>query len=261
MSKYKFTIITVCYNAEKDIAKTIDSVLAQKFKEYEYIIKDGLSTDDTMKVVDSLVCEGGNIHIYSAKDQSIYDAMNFAVSRASGEYIFFLNAGDCFCDQNVLQRTSDFLNAHEADIVYGNVVQIDNGRACIRKYGRICSTKAYFLLGDCICHQAMFAKRTLLDLKPFNIKYKVCADREWQIFQLRRGARYLPMAFEVADVPVDGFSRNHIDDFERETVECLEQNFRCWSWIYKLILRIKKNTAAVNLLRRIEKSIFVRNRE
>lgn len=258
MNKYKFTIITVCYNAEKDISKTIKSVLAQSFRGYEYIIKDGMSTDATMDVINSIVSESENIHILSEKDQSIYDAMNIAASRATGEYFFFLNAGDYFCDENVLQRTNSFIELNGADIVYGNVVRVNHGRECVRKYGKICSTNLHFLLGDCICHQAMFAKRELFATKKFDVKYKVCADREWQMFQMKQGATYAPMFFEVAEVLVEGFSKNHVTDLEQETIMCLEQYYKRWSWIYKLILTIKKNKTVANMLRRIEKGIFVR---
>lgn len=256
MSKYKFTIITVCYNAEKDIARTIKSVLQQDYKEYEYIIKDGLSTDQTMNVVNSMVDESENIHIISEKDQSLYDAMNIAVAKAIGEYIFFLNAGDCFCDENVLKRTSDFIKSNEADIVYGDVIHVSSEKECVRKYGWICGKKSYFLSGDCICHQALFAKRTLFDAKKFDLKYKVCADKDWELFQIASKVSLKPMGFTVAIVLVEGFARSHVEDFERETRILLEKYCPWTVWIYKFIMFTKKNPMILHFFRLVEKVCF-----
>lgn len=256
MNKYKFTIITVCYNAEKDIAKTIKSVLQQDYKDYEYIIKDGSSTDATMNVVSSMVDESENIRIISEKDRSLYDAMNIAVAKATGEYIFFLNAGDCFCDENVLQRASTFIESNRVDIAYGNVVHVNHGRECVRKYGRICGTKLYFLLGDCICHQALFAKRTLFDAKKFDLKYKVCADKDWELFQISSKVSLKPMGFTVATVLVEGFARSHVEDFECETRILLEKYCPWTVWIYKFIMVAKRNSLILGLFRLIEKVCF-----
>lgn len=256
MNKYKFTIITVCYNAEKDIAKTIKSVLAQAFADYEYIIKDGLSSDATMDVVNSIVSESEKVHIISEKDESLYDAMNIAVSRANGEYVFFLNAGDCFYDGNVLKRTSDFLESNAADIVYGDVVHIYQERKRVRKYGSICSKKAYFLSGDCICHQALFAKRKLFDAKNFDLRYKVCADKDWELFQITSKASFKPMGFVVSTVLVDGFSRSHVRVFEQETRILLEKYCSGTVCIYKFIMAAKRNAAVLSLFRLLERVCF-----
>lgn len=256
MDDIKFTIITVCYNAEKDIEKTIKSVLQQEYKGYEYIIKDGLSTDETMNVINSIVDEGENIHIFSEKDQSLYDAMNIAVAKATGEYIFFLNAGDCFCDENVLKRTSDFIESNRADMVYGNVIHISKEKECVRKYGRICSKKLYFLSGDCICHQALFAKKILFGAKKFDIKYKVCADKDWELFQISSKASLKPMGFTVASVLAEGFARSHVEDFEQETRILLEKYCPATAWIYKLIMVIKRNFVVLSFFRLIERVCF-----
>lgn len=89
----KFSIITVCYNAEQYLKRTIQSVLEQDMNAYEYIIKDGKSTDSTMEIVHTMLRENDNVHLVSEKDKGIYDAMNAAVDQAKGEYLFFLNAG------------------------------------------------------------------------------------------------------------------------------------------------------------------------
>lgn len=98
----KISIITVCYNAECEIEDTILSVLEQTFTDYEYIIVDGGSKDDTMKIVTKY--KDGITHIISEPDQGIYDAMNKGVKLASGEWLNMMNAGDKYVDENVLEN-------------------------------------------------------------------------------------------------------------------------------------------------------------
>ncbi len=254
--QYFFTIITVCYNAEKYIEKTIQSLLEQNFKDYEYIIKDGASKDGTMNIVNKLLKEDDNFHILSAPDKGIYDAMNQAIEMAKGKYIYFLNAGDCFAAYDVLQKTYDFIRINQGDIVYGNVIQNQGEHRMIRKYGRICSNKYFFLTGDCICHQALFAHRDTFKEKTFDLKYKVCADKDWELFHISGHATLKPMGFEVASILVDGFAREHVNEFEQETRQCIDYYCVYTSWIYKLLMIVKKNKVILRLLRWIESSFF-----
>lgn len=252
MSKPRFTIITVCYDAEKCITGTVQSVLQQTFCNFEYIIEDGVSKDSTLELATALTKRNERVSIFSMPDQGIYDAMNKALEHATGEYIFFLNAGDCFCDDRVLERTSAFLDAHKADIAYGNIVQIDGNQKSVRKYGKLYRRKFVYLSGDCICHQAIFGKHELFLEKKFDTNYKICADRDWQLFWLGHKAKFLPMPFEVADVLIDGFSRAHIADYEKEVKTCIAYYFSRTVWIYSLILLLKKNEEILKALRKIE---------
>ena len=104
----RFCIITVCLNAEKVLEKTILSVLNQEFNEYEYLIKDGCSYDSTLRIAESYTSafrkKGISYRIISQKDQGIYDAMNQAACAAQGEWILYMNAGDCFANNLVLKQ-------------------------------------------------------------------------------------------------------------------------------------------------------------
>ena len=258
MEKFKFTIITVCYNAEKYIEGTIESLLNQSYDNYEYIIKDGLSTDNTLKIAQSLLDKKKNIQFFSSADEGIYDAMNQALEVAKGEYIFFLNAGDCFADQNVLTRVADVSSDVQSDILYGNIIQVSGEQRTIYKYGEICKSKLYFSIGACICHQAMFAKRELFLEKKFNTTYKVCADREWQLYQMEKKAKLTCMDFEIASVLVEGFSSAHVKELEEEIIRCLDRYCTNTMWIYKTILKIKKSHLILWMLRALEKVVLTK---
>ena len=255
--KYRFTIITVCYNAEKTIEKTIRSLLNQTFSNYEYIIKDGGSTDNTLHIINSLVSESDLVHIISEPDQGIYDAMNHALNIAQGEYIYFLNAGDILSDADVLYAVDQAIMEKQADIIYGNVVQVSQEQRIIRRYGSSCSKKIYFLTGDCICHQAIFAARHLFEKKKFDISYCVCADKEWQLYHINQKTVFVPLKFTVAEVLTEGFSLAHVEEFENETLECIKVYCKRTKWIYLLVSNMKKNKQMLWAFRNIEKMFFL----
>ena len=255
MSKNKFTIITVCYNAEKYIKNTIDSVLSQTYENFEYIIKDGQSSDGTMNIVHNLTDSDNRVMIIQEKDQGIYDAMNTAVLQSSGEYILFLNAGDAFADNLVLSKAAEYMTAQKADIYFGDVIEVSNERKSLRIYTERNSKIWYYSLGACLCHQSMFCKRELFQSKLFDLYYIVCDDREWQMWHIKNGAATRAMKFPIAEVLTDGFSRNHIADLENETELCVRAYCGKWLMVYKIIKLIKKNKFLHKMIQKTEEMI------
>ena len=126
MNRYRFSVITVCYNAENSIKGTIDSVITQDFDDYEYIIKDGGSTDKTPEIIYGIIKDHPNIKLISEKDEGIYDAMNKAVEVSSGELIIFLNSGDRFADSSVLGKADSVIKGGDAKIFYGDIEEVDD---------------------------------------------------------------------------------------------------------------------------------------
>ena len=102
----KISIITISYNVEKEIERTMRSVLNQTFQDLEYIVVDGKSSDKTVNIAKSIACEypNRNIRIISEPDKGIYDAMNKGIKMASGEWVNLMNAGDVFASDNVLEN-------------------------------------------------------------------------------------------------------------------------------------------------------------
>ncbi|MFZ2153297.1 MAG: glycosyltransferase family 2 protein [Microgenomates group bacterium] len=169
----RFSIITVCKNMGEELELTIKSVAEQTFKDFEYIVIDGKSTDQTVNVInkfrdniDKYVCE---------EDGGIYDAMNKAIELSSGEYLYFLNAGDAFFDNDSLKMVSKEITTE--DLIYGNVVEVDSGRERLNKFNNV---NDWFLIRNAICHQAMFIKRSsFIKFGDYNTKFKIAADYEW----------------------------------------------------------------------------------
>lgn len=186
-----FSIITVCYNAAQTLPDTIASLRAQTWRDYEYVVVDGASSDATLQILDD------NADLIDVKvterDAGIYDAMNKAVGLCCGRYLFFLNADDRFCDAEVLADVAAFLSSHlDADLVYGNiVVRGENGHLDRQSFDWV--THENILYGH-LCHQAAFTHRRLFDdYGNFNLKFPINADYDWllRVFQGKTRVRYL----------------------------------------------------------------------
>lgn len=180
MEKNLITVISVSYNCVNDVEKTINSLENQTYKEFEYIVIDGNSSDGTTEKVKEYQHFFDNMTVISEPDRGIYDAMNKGVAKANGKYIFFLNFGDCFYDSDVLKSIVKKMDSN-ADVYYGNIekdedIVIQKGKATLFN----CIYREYM-----ICHQSIFTKRELLKKYPFDLQYKLCADRDWLIKALQ----------------------------------------------------------------------------
>lgn len=116
----KISVITVCYNAENEIEKTIESVIKQTFNDFEYIIIDGSSTDSTLNIVNNY--KSSIQQIISEPDKGIYDAMNKGIKMANGEWVIMMNAGDQFASNTVLDEIFSSYIPDSIDFIYSDVL-------------------------------------------------------------------------------------------------------------------------------------------
>lgn len=173
----KVSIITVCLNCENVLEDTIKSVLNQTYKNIQYVIVDGESKDNTLDIIKKYKKYNNFIKYISEKDNGIYYAMNKGINISDGDIIFFLNAGDKFCDSNVVGNVVKQFKDGGYDLVYGNIVNVFKGRHIIKKYDKV---NKYFLLKNSICHQCIFVRRLVFNkTNLFDTKYKICADFDW----------------------------------------------------------------------------------
>jgi putative colanic acid biosynthesis glycosyltransferase len=149
-----FSIITVCLNCKSDLANTASGLLNQTFTNYEYIIKDGGSTDGTQSLINKL---DADIAV-SAPDNGVFDAMNQALELSNGEFVFFLNAGDLLYDNDVLERIAAIIDKSESDIdfFYGDIVKPYARRQFLVHPEGI---SEYYLFARGLCHQSWFLRR------------------------------------------------------------------------------------------------------
>ena len=210
-----FSIITVCLNAQDNIEKTISSVLSQTFVNYEIIIKDGLSIDDTVK----LIPQNDKIRLVEQKDSGIYDAMNQAISHVKGEYILFLNCGDLLSDNFVLEniyKIAISLN-NSNNIIYGDYSRNN----VLYKPANLITP--FYLFRTSLCHQTMFINTNLFKTNGIhNLSYKILADYDFTLKSYFNHTEFIYSSLLICDYLGNGFSESlstvRLRQFEYKTI-------------------------------------------
>ena len=173
----KISLITVCYNSEKTIEDTIKSVLKQTYKNYEYIIIDGKSKDNTLDIIKLYEKKmGKKLKYISESDKGLYDAMNKGIKLATGDIIGILNSDDILYDENVFQKIID--NIDNYDGVYSNLVLMnDNFTKVTRNFK---SKEATLKKGWHPPHPTLYLKKEIYNkYGNYNLDYKIAADLDF----------------------------------------------------------------------------------
>ncbi len=171
------SVITVVFNGERYIEKTIQSVSRQTYPHIEYIVVDGGSTDRTAEImqdyreeIDVLIKE---------PDRGIYDAMNKGISYASGEWINFLNGGDTYVMDTILERIFQSPELDRYDLIYGDSILVNTRGQVIRSLKAERLNMRSIQKGMVVCHQSIFIRRTRCPL--YDLKYRYKAEYNWLI--------------------------------------------------------------------------------
>ena len=211
----KLSIITITYNNAEGLRRTIQSVQAQTFRDFEHIIVDGGSTDDSVDIIrqyadnEAIRLEGykatrqekngkaddtlpnhlitsSPITWISEKDRGVYDAQNKGIRLAHGKYCYFLNAGDTFCADDVLERmfSPNSLIASSPnrlpDILYGNEIIVDGNGQRVGIARGVDNPSFVDLYNSCMKHQASFIRRSLFDkYGMYDADMRICSDFDW----------------------------------------------------------------------------------
>lgn len=181
----RISIITICYNAASTITRTLRSVSAQTYPNIQYLIIDGASKDNTLELVRELAPEA---EVYSERDKGIYDAMNKGLDRATGDYVWYVNAGDALASPTTVEDlvqatcTGDSL----PDVLYGDTRLIDaedHDLGLRRLRPPLQLDWRSFRSGMLVCHQAFVAKRSISP--HYDLRYRFSADVDWCIRVLK----------------------------------------------------------------------------
>lgn len=198
----KISIITATYNSAETLPQTLESILSQTYDDYEVIVVDGLSTDDTMKIVRHYAGRfSGKLRFVSEKDRGLYDAMNKGLQMAEGDVVGILNSDDFYTSDTILRQVADAMQTTDVDAVYGDVhyVSQNNTQKILRHYSSRFFRPWMMRLGFMPAHPSFYCKRRLyLRHGLFDLSYKVAADFEQLlrlIFIHRISTRYLPLDF------------------------------------------------------------------
>jgi len=172
------SVITVVYNGAEQIGRTIESVIAQTYKQIEYIIVDGNSNDNTLEIIAGFK---GVDRLISEPDSGLYDAMNKGLKAATGEYVWFLNSGDQIYMPDTVEKMVRELDG-SPEIIYGGTMIIDESQNEIgdrRLKPPDNLTWRSFRQGMVVCHQSIIVKKEVAP--EFNLDYRLSSDIDWAI--------------------------------------------------------------------------------
>ena len=221
MNRVKVSVVTICFNEEKKIRKTMESVLKQTYENVEYIIKDGVSTDNTNVTIDAILSdyEGKNVRHIIKLDDGIYDAMNQAISECQGEWIIFINAGDYLATNDILKDIFDKDISERIDILYGNVITKDfSGESVwIADINKLPYKMPF-------SHQACFIRTKIAKELEFDVDYRIVADYEMILRCYERGCLFQNVNNIIAVFELDGVSSQNYLEKNKEHYQVLSNH-------------------------------------
>lgn len=201
-----FSIITVTYNAASVITPTLQSVKAQHLSDFEHLIIDGASKDDTVKIAQNAGI--AQLKVLSEPDKGLYDAMNKGLRRATGKYLIFLNAGDAFADGDTLDRLAECAKENPG-IIYGQTQLVNAKREVVGMRHLTAPehlTADSFKRGMLVCHQAFVARKDIV--RAYDLAYRFSADYDWCVRCLQKSDKNS----YVGDRPIINFLTDGLTD-------------------------------------------------
>lgn len=215
------SVVTIVKNGADILERTIQSVVGQRYPEYEYTVIDGGSSDGSLDIIKRY--EKAIVSWTSEPDRGIGDAFNKGIARCRGKWIIFMNAGDYFVDSHVLTKFSTVL--HESgryDIIHGDVQQVDKFGKCYRTVGGPLNRRK-FKFHMSIPHQAIFHNRTFFDLYGlFDESLRIAMD--YELLTRKKDLQALYVAAPVAATLVGGVSQQNYRKLILEMRSIRERN-------------------------------------
>lgn len=220
----KITVVTVTYNAEKDIEFTMRSVLDQDYFDMEYLIIDGKSVDNTVEIAKSVKSEYPQRHccVISEKDKGIYDAMNKAAKLATGDWIIFMNAGDCFYQEDCISSMFSDSISDSVSAVYGDTERFMGDWSRVVKAHPLKEIANSILLP--FCHQSVFVRSGIMKELLFDTTYRQAADYDFFVRCYKRGLVFFHKDLIVSRYSMGGISETSTVRQLREKLDIREKS-------------------------------------
>jgi glycosyltransferase involved in cell wall biosynthesis len=202
------SVITINYNNAEGLKKTIDSVIGQTFKDLEFIIIDGGSTDKSIEIIKQST---GISSWVSEKDNGIYHAQNKGIAKATGEYLLFLNSGDILAENNTLEKVAPYLS--KSDIVYGDLITED-GKGVRKQETSPEALDVYHFMISTLWHPCTFIHTSVFKrFGNYNEEFKITADYEFFIRAvLKHGVSYKHIPVFICVFDLKGVSNDSGND-------------------------------------------------
>ncbi len=245
MNNPLITIVTVCYNSEKTIRDTIESVLNQTYTNIEYILVDGASKDNTVDIIKSYeekAKEKGIIYRWiSEPDKGIYDAMNKGIDMASGEWINFMNSGDRFRNNLIIENIFVDREIENVTVIYGDVECDYNEFKKLKKANKIDK----IIKGMPFCHQSSFIDVKFKKRNNYNIESKLAADFDLFLKIYKRKLFFMKVDEVISIIEVGGVSdvnrdRVYKENYKILTINGYKYNLKSFYFKNKMTMILKK---------------------
>lgn len=220
----KISIVTVSLNAEQVIERCLQSVINQTYDHLEYVVIDGGSTDRSLDLIQNF--RDKIDYFISEPDRGLYHAMNKGIAAATGEFVYFLNTDDYFCDTQVVADVARAIQANPGvDLVYGDILMSEGGKWVRKPPLPVLNRETLCRKG--FCHQALFARRSVLfETQGFSEAYRIVADADWLARALASGATSLYIERDIANISLDGLSSR--TRWRDEKKRYLRANYTPW---------------------------------
>lgn len=246
----KISIITVIFNNDDELEHTIKSINELRYSNYEYIIIDGKSTDNTIEIIKKY--ETNITKWISETDNGLYDAMNKGIKLSKGDYIWFLNAGDQVADTKILTKL--FTDSPYYDIYYSDTIVINQNYSTIGLLSNHTHNNAPQNLswrsmskGMVVCHQSFIVKKNIVPY--FDINYKYSADIDWVIKCLKSSSNTYKSNSIIAKFQIGGISKEYLLPSMKERYYILKNHFgflkNLLNHIFLLIRYFKKGKKSI----------------
>lgn len=258
----RFSVITVTYNAEAVLGRTLESVLCQTYDHVEHLIIDGASTDGTLHMADvykqqsDTADNGHRVTILSEPDRGIYDAMNKGLTQAGGDYVVFMNAGDSFPQVDILEqivrscKLDEYPPTELPGVLYGDTNIVDGKGRFLHRRRLIPPenlTWQSFRQGMLVCHQAFYARTDFAVQTPYNTTFRYSADVDWCIRVMKEAEReQVPLVnlhMVVANYTEEGQTTQHHRESLLERYRIMQRHYgilqtfflHCWFVVRQLL--------------------------
>jgi glycosyltransferase involved in cell wall biosynthesis len=231
------SIITIVFNGELFLERTIKSIISQTYPKIEYIVIDGNSKDGTVDIIKKY---SGKISLWQSEpDKGLYDAMNKGIKLAKGEYLLFINAGDELYENTTIEKIIKS-SSEAADIYYGETLMVDEA---FRSIGTRSKTTPHKLpkhlkwqdmsYGMVVCHQSILIKRSIAEF--YNTSHPFCADIDWIIRALKKSGSTVNVNFIISKYLKGGLSDQKLKKSLIDRFEVLREHFGLFRTIFSHI--------------------------
>lgn len=263
------SIITINYNNAAGLEKTMRSVLSQTYAEFEYVVIDGGSRDGSVNVIKSLEDSfGSRLHWVSEPDKGIYNAMNKGIMKSGGDYLEFLNSGDCLVDDKVVEKmVGELKGSSYPSIIYGNMLKsMSDGRILRDRCFAGDVITLHGMYHGCLNHSPAYIKRSLFDKYGlYDESLRICSDWKWYVSSIVLGdERPVYVDLDVTLFDMTGISETNKDLLESERTSLLKEmipagiltDYDSWYTAVDMVKRLQRYPVAFKIVRFFERCLF-----